>query len=526
MSLSHSARTVVWIGLASLLLCAAAFADVFTLNDGRKIEGKLKRETASSYFVETSVGELELKKSEVQTRVAGKTPRETFDERFAAAKSAEEFFAAGEYAREQKLKALATKAWKRAVELDARHEGAHKALGHVLYRGTWMTPEERDQRAVADEDAEMAQKGFVRWKDSWVTPEEKAKLEQGLILRDGVWISEAESKRKDGLELFEGQWYPKAEALARGDVGAVAAVLGRPLRVVCNAQAAIAGDYGEDLLGKVGGHLVTSRAWFDASFKVEPGLKLLGNRLAEFYLWNRDSGPYQATVAHFGALTPTVPEGWAPVVKERHGFFWIDPYALSSARVWNRPDEDLVGHCVHHWGHMLLGRLGYEGRLLPPWYDEGFASLAEYKLFQRNAVFCRSASSSVATTGTSAKKAAMTFNFDAGLFREGAWSATLKKALEAGVVPSFDRLSSLDIGQLELLDIACGMAITWWLEEFSPDALSKFHAVLRKTQAPAPTRVLPQARERQAQYEQAFQAAVGLGWRDADLAWRAWFQKR
>jgi hypothetical protein len=120
----------------------------------------------------------------------------------------------------------------------------------------------------------------------------------------------------------------------------------------------------------------------------------------------------------------------------------------------------------------------------------------------------------------------MSFSFDAGLFREGAWKDTLKRALDAQAVPSFERLSSLELGQLEMLDIACGMALCWWLEERSPEALARFHAALRKTQPPAPTRVLPQARERQAQYDAAFGAAAGLGWRDADKAWREWFLTR
>jgi len=518
----------VWrAALAALVLLAGvAGADVFVLKDGRRVEGRLVRETATAYVVDVGAGELELKKADVKTREAGKTVREQFDERFAAAKSAEEFFAAGSFAAENKQKSLATKAFKRALELDPRHEGANKALGRVQYRGEWMTPEEREKRQQADGDAEMLEKGFVRWKDRWVTPDEKRNLEAGLVLKDGQWVSEAQARRMDGLEEFAGQWYPRAEALARADVAKVNAVLGRELALACNAQAALAGDYDAKFLARVGEHVVSGRAWFDKAFTCEPGLGLFGDRLAQFYVWSRDSEPYKATVAHFASLTTTVPPGWAEVVRERHGFVWIDPYPLSSARVWNRADEDVVGHCIHHWGHMLLGRLGYKGTLLPPWYDEGLASLVEYKTFGRNAVFCRSATTIAASTGTSAKKAAMSFTFDAGLFREGLWKDTLKKALEANAVPSFERLSSLELGQLELLDIASGMAITWWLEERDPQALARFHAELRRTQPAAPTRVVAQPRERQSQYDAAFTAATGLPWREADKAWREWFQKR
>ncbi len=515
---------LILVALAALSLSAAA--DVFTLKDGRRIEGKLVRETPTSYFVDVGAGELELKKADVKTREAGKTVREQFDERFAAAKTAEEFFAAGQLALEGKQKSLATKAFKRAVELDPKHEGANQALGRVKYRGEWMTPEEREKREKADGDAEMAERGFVRWKERWVTPEEREKLEAGLVLVDGKWMSEADAKRAGGLEEFEGRWYPRAEALARADVAKVGAVLGRPLTLACNAQAVLAGDYDVKFLTKAGESVLAARAWFDKAYGVEPGLGLLGGQLARFYVWNRDSEPYKATVAHFASLTTTVPPGWAEVVRERHGFVWIDPYALSSARVWNRADDDVVGHCIHHWGHMLGGRLGYKGTLLPPWYDEGLASLVEFKTFGRNAVFCRAATTIAAGTGTSAKKAAASFSFDTGLFREGLWKDTLKKALEAQAVPSFERLSSLELGQLELLDIACGMAITWWLEERDPAALARFHAELRRTQPPAPTRVISQARDRQAQYDAAFLAATGLSWRDADKAWREWFATR
>ncbi len=509
-----------------LVFAALAFADTFVMKDGRKLEGKVTKETATSYFVETGVGAIEIKKSDVAQRIVGKTPREDYAGREAAAKSAEDFFQLGNWANENKLGVQAKKCWKKAVELESQHEGANKALGNVLYKGRWMTPDARDAQAKSDEETEMSAKGFVRWKDRWVTPEEQSKLEQGLILRDGKWLTEAESKRLDGLEEFNGVWYPKPEALARADVAAVEKLAGKPLLVQVNEQAILAGDFDAALLDRTSKQLLIAREWFDKSFQAKPGLELFGGALAHFYLWNHESKAYVDSVDLCASLTTTVPPGWAALVKERHGFFWIDPYPLSSARVWNRPDEDLVGHCVHHWGHMLIGRLGYDGRNLPPWYEEGFASLMEYRLFARNAVFCRTAATSLVTTGTTAKKAPVTFTFDVGMFREGAWKETLKNALAAGVVPGFDRLAQLDYGNLELLDIACGMAITWWLEENNPGALGKFHAALRKAQPPSPGRIVPDSRERSAQYNAAFQGAVGLGWPQADKAWRVWFAAR
>jgi hypothetical protein len=366
---------------------------------------------------------------------------------------------------------------------------------------------------------------LVRYQDRWVTPDEKSKLEQGLVLFEGKWMTVPEAKRKQGLEEFEGAWMPKAEALARGDVAAVAKIVGHPLKIAVNAEAAIAGDYDVPVLEKCGQGVIAGRAWFDHAYKVEPGLALLGNRLAEFYLWNRDNAPYVNTVDHFASLTPTVGASWAEAVKQTHGFFWVDPYAVSSARVWNRPDEDLLGHCIHHWGHMMVERLGYDGRLLPPWYDEGVASVTEFRVYAHNAVFCRAQHSPTTPGGTSAPKVETMSPFEASTFRNGQWLPTLKQALGKNQIPSFDKLSEREFSELDLVDIASSMGIVSWLESRGPDALSKFQAELRRTQPKAPDRILQPRLDRLKVYDQAFKLATGLsGWKESDAAWRAWVQ--
>jgi hypothetical protein len=520
MKMGQGSWRLVAVGIA-LALCARA--DTFVMKDGRRIEGKVSRETSSSYFVATGVGEIELKRADVKERILSQSVHDQYDERFAKAKTADEFAQLGTWATEQKLKSLGAKAWKRALELDAKNEVANLGLGNVLYKGEWMTPADRDKRAAADEEAEMLAKGLVRWQDRWVTPDEKSKLEQGLVLYNGKWMTVPESKHLQGLEEFEGAWLPRAEALARQDVAAVGKLVGHPLKLTLTADAAIAGDYDVPMLENTGKKLDAGRAWFDKAFRADAGLGLLGNRMAEFYLWNRDNAPFTNTVDRFASLTPTVNAAWAESVKKTHGFFWIDPYALSSARVWNRPDDDLVGHCVHHWGHMLVGRLGYDGRLLPPWYDEAVAGLTEFKVFGHNAVFCRGdAAISADAGGTRAKRAPGSVVFDKDLFHDGDWIATLKNALQANVVRPFDKLAECEFGNLELVDIATGMAIVWWLEEQNPDALSRFHAEIRKTQPKSPYRVQPDIKERKAAYEAAFKAAVKMNVHEADAAWRAW----
>jgi hypothetical protein len=67
--------------LSVLLFGAAALADTFVMKDGRRIEGKLVRENADTLVVDTSVGQLELKKNELKERIVGRAPREEYEVR-------------------------------------------------------------------------------------------------------------------------------------------------------------------------------------------------------------------------------------------------------------------------------------------------------------------------------------------------------------------------------------------------------------------------------------------------------------
>jgi hypothetical protein len=66
------------------------------------------------------------------------------------------------------------------------------------------------------------------------------------------------------------------------------------------------------------------------------------------------------------------------------------------------------------------------------------------------------------------------------------------------------------------------MAIASWLENLAPDALAKFHTLIRKAQPAASLRVQPETPVRNAGYEAAFQGAVKMTTFQADQAWRAW----
>lgn len=534
-----------WTVFVALALVSIARADTIVLKDGRRIEGTVVSDAGGVVKVQTRLGDLEFPRADVASIEKSKTRSQEFADKEAAAKSAEDFYQLGLWAEQKKLKAETKKSMARALELDPNHALAHGWFGHVQYKGEWMTPADRDARMAKELEAEMLAKGLVRWQDRWVTPDEKAHLEKGEILVEGKWLTFPESQRKKGLEEFNGAWLPRAEALARIDVAAVEKVISATLPIAMTDDAIVAGPFPAETLEQICAGLKKGRAWFDRVYKSPHSLDLCGGRLAELYIFG-ESEPYLSTIPHFNALTKTLPEGWAEAVTKTHGYFFADPYPLSSARLWQRAEDDLIGHCYHHWGHLLLERLGYDGRLLPPWYEEGLAGLLEYRSHERNAVFCRGRARiggeerpAGPSTGGGRPRAPGTkagsspapppkvgADFDPKDLGEGRWKEALKAGIEAKTAPPFDHLATLQFTELESADIAASMGIVEWLESRGPDALRAFHDELRKAAPLAPSRVIENSWQRDACYQKAFMAAVKMGWKEADQAWRQWLLSR
>ncbi len=524
---------------ASVLLCLALCADVLVLKDGRRIEGTVTAQDAQKVKIQTSFGDFEFPAADVDHVEKGLTSEQEFAQRFQAARKVEEFFELGQWADKKKMRAEAKQAMKRVLELDPKHAGANTFFGKVAYKGEWLTPAERDKRAAADAEAEMLAKGFVRWKEQWVTPEEKAHYEKNEVLLEGKWLPFEEAQRRKGLELFGEQWLPRAEALARTDAARVETLLKLPLTSVLGDDVLVTGTYPESELATIVAGAKKGRAWFDATFRAPGGIELFGGRLAELYVWSRNES-YLDSVAHFASLTQSIPPNWSTAVQKAFGFVYWDPIALSSARQWGRSLPDIEGHCYHHWGHLLANRLGYDGRLLPPWYEEGIASLTEFRTHGINLVFCKGelVEKPIPGEGTGGvgkgpvpdtkvlKKGAPPAAMDGKSMRSGAWRDALRGALAKDSIPPFDELASRQFDELSLADITASMAIVEWIEGHGPGALRAFHDELRKAAPPAPNRVLPNVHLREACYEAAFQAAVRLSWKDADAAWRQWFKSR
>lgn len=518
-------RATRGLSVALVLGAAAALAgaDILHMKDGREVEGVVVEETDALVRLRTRLGVLEFKRSDIERIERKKSKLQEFEERWERAESGDDFHALGLWAEERRMRKEAKRCMAEAVRVDPDHAAAHTWLGHVLHEGEWMTPEERDRRVREAERARRSAEGLVEYRGRWVTPEERSKLEAGLVQHEGRWMTPEEAQRARGLELVEGRWIPRAQALALRSGAEAAKRAGQTFERTTNAEALVAGTLERGVIDSIATGLLAGRAWFDEELGVEPGLELLAGRPAEFYVFAPTGTAYEDTVEYFASLTPTLPEGWAPVARKAYGFFWTDPYAMSSARQAHRGEQDIVGHCYHHWGHMLLGRLDYDGRLLPPWYEESFASLLEFQVHRKNRVFCR-ARTQVATGGTTSTGGRR--HVDPDLVRRGDWRATLKAAIEERQVLSFDKLQQLDFSDLEVVDIATGMGLLEWIDSRGEESLRRFHRVLRSGAPRAPARVIQDGNERTALAERAFQEATGMGWREADRTWRTWFLAR
>lgn len=522
--MGRNARRIA--ALALLFSAGLARADYLILDDGRRVEGKIVAENAKEVRIKTSVGELVFARASIKELKREKTRDEVYAERLATCKTAEDSYQLGLWCEEQKLPKRAEENYSRALELDADHAGARAKLGFVRYAGEWMTPAQRDQRQAEELASEKRAKGLVQYGDRWVTPEDKEKLEQGLVLVDGRWVSHDEALRLQGLAEYRGALMRRDEALALTAADGFVKLAPDAAQRHVGKAAALIGTLPEEELQALDQALARTRAWFDAAFGVEPGLGIFGDRLPEFYVFGYGAdAAYAASADWTAGRSNYVPAGWAEGVKGILGFTWIDPYPISSARQGPRGPADLSGHCFHHMGHLLLERLGYDGRLLPPWYVEGVASVAELRTHDENKVFCRASFTESGPEGTRSGSGETLAGFPDQAMRDGSWREALGEALKQGQVRPFDKLAQLEFSQLQLSDIAQSMAIVEWLESRA-EALPRFHRELRARAPAAPARVLTVIRDRHDAYNAAFKAAVGLDFRAADAEWRKWFLSR
>jgi hypothetical protein len=229
---SRRTRIGTWGLIAGLFaLGSTGYADRILLRGGGVIDGVvLPPDTSKPGLVHivtaTAAHPYEFRKEQVERVEPAEGPlRDYVARRSTLAETAADHFALGEWCELNQLSGPAQMHYRRAVELDKDHGGAHQKLGHVYQNGRWMSYDEQRQA-----------QGLVRYKGRWVSPEDKAALEQKAAFgaEQESWVRRLKVLRQ---KLLSGD--PAQQQEAEGQLAAIrepAAVL--PLLRVLGADPA------------------------------------------------------------------------------------------------------------------------------------------------------------------------------------------------------------------------------------------------------------------------------------------------
>ncbi|MHC4662028.1 MAG: tetratricopeptide repeat protein [Planctomycetota bacterium] len=184
---------------------APGYADTVTTYDGRKIRGEIIEETKDHVKVKTKFGgtitverydiaKIERDKEKKKEEPVAKSRKlmNQYKDRLQRAEKedrANAFHELGEWCDREGLKDQAIKAYERALELDPYFVPAHRALGHILIEGNWMTEKEAEA------------KGYVKnSKGRWVSKETLADKEKKKLEAERREAQKAEEKKKKEYE--------------------------------------------------------------------------------------------------------------------------------------------------------------------------------------------------------------------------------------------------------------------------------------------------------------------------------------
>ncbi len=177
---------VAYVVLALAPLCALARADVVHLKDGKKVEGKILKDTPAGIELETKFGKLMIERTKIDRIETKRLPPEEFKARLREAGNDEnKLWEVAQYAKEQHLKDDYETALLRIVDANPKHKDAHEALGHVYFNGEWYPPDVAEREKAAYE---------------------KKMIESGKVFYDGTWMNPDSAKRLQGYEKYEGEW--------------------------------------------------------------------------------------------------------------------------------------------------------------------------------------------------------------------------------------------------------------------------------------------------------------------------------
>ena len=178
MKVAVRSAAFVLVSVLALVLTAGgpAAGDVVYYRDGGSQEGKVVRLTDTEVWLEVALATgkalVKIPRDNVARIERGETTAEKLErwyrERLARMDASDPaaWYRLGEWcSRWPLLRKKAREAFERAVSLDPDYAPAHIRLGHVKYRGVWMTYDEM-----------MRARGYVKYKGEWMTVEGRTAL--------------------------------------------------------------------------------------------------------------------------------------------------------------------------------------------------------------------------------------------------------------------------------------------------------------------------------------------------------------
>jgi hypothetical protein len=170
-------------------LARASRADVVVFRDGRKLEGKIIKETEESLTLRVKYGEVVVPKRDVSSIERGPTSLEVYKKKTTEAdNTAKARFELGQWCRQKGLDEEARKEYRKALEIDPTYAPAGRALGYEKVKGKWLSPD----------DARKA-RGLVKFEGKWISREDRDGM---LAERDAKKQVELRKKYNVGPEFF------------------------------------------------------------------------------------------------------------------------------------------------------------------------------------------------------------------------------------------------------------------------------------------------------------------------------------
>lgn len=168
--LKHSTISRIVALVTAVCLLTPATADLIQLKDGRKILGKAKK-VGDKLVIEGAYGSTEVPLEEVVDWQTKSPAEKDYETRLAKIdeKDADGFYRLGTWAKRQGMSTQAKSCFLRAVAIKTDHIGARTSLGFVDYKGEWVKAE-----------VKYRAQGLIRFKGQWMTPQQKAERARDL----------------------------------------------------------------------------------------------------------------------------------------------------------------------------------------------------------------------------------------------------------------------------------------------------------------------------------------------------------